>query len=32
MSFVDTEGESLKPLVELPNGCPSVDTIENGNF
>ncbi len=28
MSFVNTEGESLKPLLELPNGCPSVDTIE----
>ena len=21
-------GEDLKPLVELPNGCPSVDTFE----
>lgn len=21
-------GESLRPLVELPNGCPSVDTFE----
>jgi len=28
MSFVNTEEESLKPLLELPNGCPSVDTIE----
>ena len=21
-------GNSLRPLVELPNGCPSVDTFE----
>ena len=26
--FCKHRGESLKPLVELPNGCPSVDTIE----
>ncbi len=28
MSFVNTEGKSLKPLLELSNGFPSVDTIE----
>lgn len=26
--FCKHRGESLKLLVELPNGCPSVDTIE----
>ena len=26
--FCKHRGESLKPLLELPNGCPSVDTIE----
>lgn len=26
--FCKHRGELLKPLVELPNGCPSVDTIE----
>ena len=28
LSFVNTESESLKLLIEQPNGCPSVDTIE----
>lgn len=30
--FCKHRGESLKPLVELPNGCPSVDTTRKGDF
>ena len=30
--FCKHRGESLKPLLELPNGCPNVDTTRKGDF